>query len=62
MEDEEEVKVYVEGEGTSAEKPKRVYGRGDQGRCIKSSAKKTYSKKRKYHLPKNPVSKKIVHC
>ena len=60
MEDEEEIEVYVEGEGTSTEKLKRVYGRGEQGRCRKSSAKKTYSKKRKYHPPKNPVRKETV--
>ena len=37
---------------------KRVHGLGNKGRCSKSNAKKTYSKKRRYHPPKNPVNKK----
>ena len=34
-------------------KKKSSYGHGDAGRCMKSAAKKTYGKKRKYHPPKN---------
>ena len=41
----------------SSQKKKRVFGVGDQGRCTKQRAKKSYSKKRKYHPPQNKTKK-----
>ena len=45
-------------EGVAVEKKTYEPGAGNVGRCKKSCAKKNYSKKRKYHPPKNPRKKK----
>ena len=44
-------------EGVAVEKKSYEPGAGNVGRCKKSCAKKNYSKKRKYHPPKNPRKK-----
>ena len=50
--------IDVEDTQQVVEKKKRQYGQGNAGGCTKSSAKKNYPKKRKYHPTKEEKTKR----
>ena len=52
----EHTEEIVEEKGNNGTGKRYTYGVGDKARCKKSNAEKTYSKKRRYHLPKNKKS------
>ena len=49
-------------DGNSKTKKTKVLGVGNAGKCTKQRAKKAYSKKKKYHPPKNKEPAASTTC